>query len=274
MKVIVAPTDFSINSQNAVIYAADMAGALKTELSIIHVYKIPVTLTEISVQQYDAKEIISDAEDKMKKLKKRIATLTKRQITINTELMEGNVTENIEAYCNSVNTSAIVMGSEPESGFERFLFGERTIASMKKFYWPVFIIPRDSTFHGFKKIGLAYDFKEVISVPVDEIKNLVTTFNAEFHVLFVNNKSPRLFDAYISEQSGWVHQMFGELDPKYDFIKSEKVDEKITAYAEKNELDLLIIIPEKHDFLCRIFKHSHAKRIVLHTHTPIMTIHE
>src|SRR5450755_1352229 len=104
MKTIVAPTDFSFNSLNAVYYAADIARALKTALSIIHVYKIPVTLEDISVQQYDPSEIFSNAEDKMMGLKKRIAARTNGEITIITELMEGSVTENIETYCNSVNT--------------------------------------------------------------------------------------------------------------------------------------------------------------------------
>jgi nucleotide-binding universal stress UspA family protein len=275
MKTIVAPTDFSADSLNAVYYAADIAQALKTKLSIIYVYKIPVTLEEISVQQYDPQEIFSDAEDKMEELKKRIDARTNTRVTIITELMEGSVSENIETYCNSVNTYAVVMGSEPESGFDRMLFGERTISAMKKLDWPLIIVPPAVQFNGIRKIGFACDFEDPgNTIPVKEIKNLVEAFHAELHVVFVSRVSARLFDAYTKEQSGWMKEMFAGLNPKYDFIKAEQIDEKIINYAENNKIDLLIVIPKTHSFLHKIFKHSHAKRIVLHAHTPIMTIHE
>ncbi len=275
MKLIVAPTNFSTNSMNAAIYAADMALAMKAGLSIIHVYKIPVSAAEIAVQPNGIKKIISDAEEKMNELKKIIAARTNREVTISSELIEGSVTQTIEAFCNSVNTYAIVMGSESGNSFERFLFGGRTIASMKKSNWPIFIVPPGARFEGFRKVGFACDFKEIFNnETVDEIRNIVTTFHAELHILFVSHKSSLLFDAYINEQSGWMRKMFEGLDPKYDFIKSEMVDEKIIAYAQRNDLDLLIIVPQNHDLLFKIFKHSHARRIVLHANTPIMSIHE
>ena len=57
MKTIIAATDFSPNSENAVHYAADMATVLGAELHLLHVYSIPIPVSEVPIPVVDAKEI-------------------------------------------------------------------------------------------------------------------------------------------------------------------------------------------------------------------------
>jgi nucleotide-binding universal stress UspA family protein len=47
MRTIIAPTDFSAVSLNAVNYAADLAVAINAELILLHVVQIPITVSEI-----------------------------------------------------------------------------------------------------------------------------------------------------------------------------------------------------------------------------------
>ena len=69
MKIIVAPTDFSTISLNAVNYATDMACILGANLALVHVCPIPVSLSDVPVPPYPFEELISDAERKMEELK-------------------------------------------------------------------------------------------------------------------------------------------------------------------------------------------------------------
>ena len=47
MKLIIAPTDFSAISDNAIKYATDMAAAMGANLMLVNVYQIPISFSEV-----------------------------------------------------------------------------------------------------------------------------------------------------------------------------------------------------------------------------------
>ena len=275
MKTIIVSTDFSAISLNAVNYAADMACVINTDLSIIHVCPIPVILTEVATPPYTLEELVEDAEQKMIPLKQKIKTRTGEKIKINTIVKTGELIAGINAYCDLLDTYAVVMSVEDSSAFDRFLFGSKTISAIKQLVWPVIAVPPDAKFTSLQKIGLACDFRKVLeTIPVEEIKRLVNNFNAELYVLHVSPQNKESLIKGINEGSVWLHDILGELHPKYRFINDTDIEKGLAEFAEKNNLDLLITIPKKHNFISNIFQHSHSKELVLHSHVPVMSIHE
>lgn len=276
MKTIVAPTDFSIASLNAVNYAADMACVIGTSLSLLNVCPIPVSLSDVPSPAYSTAELVANAEDQMKVLKENILLRTSDRIKITTEIKQGDVVMGIDELCHNVNPYAVVMATESNAAFERFLFGGKTINAVRQLAWPLIVVPPDVKFTSIKKIGLACDLKNVIdTIPVKEIKNLVKEFHAALHVLHANTESDGTLTAETVEESGWLQEILGDLNPEYHFIKGAgNIEQSINEFAEKNNLDLLIVIPKKHNLISKIFEHSHAKRLVLHAHVPVMAIHE
>jgi nucleotide-binding universal stress UspA family protein len=275
MKTIVSPTDFSAISLNAVNYAADLACVIGTDLSLVHVYTIPVAISEVPVPAYSLTELLTEAEEQMKVLKEEIMFRTGGRIKIDTEIREGEVVSELNDYCSSVNPYAIVMGTESAGSFERLLLGGKTVSAIRQFSWPVITVPPDVKFTSLRKIGLACDLKNVEeTIPIKEIKNLVKEFNAEFHVLHVSTKSGDLFSDETVAESELLNDIVGELNPQYHIIKDTDIETGIMEFAEKNGLDLLIIVPKKHNLISKIFQYSHSKRLVLHSHVPVMAIHE
>jgi nucleotide-binding universal stress UspA family protein len=276
MKTIVAPTDFSTASLNAVNYAADMACVIGTSLSLLHVCPIPVSFSDVPAPAYSTAELVADAEEQMKLVKEKLLYRTKDRIKVTTEVKQGDVVLGIDELCHAVNPYAVVMATESNGAFERFLFGGKTINAVRELNWPLIIVPPDVQFTSLKKIGLACDLKNVIdTIPVKEIKNLVKEFHAELHVLHANTESDGTLTAETVEESGWLQEILGDLNPEYHFIKgADDIEQSINEFAEKNNLDLLIVIPKKHNLISKIFKHSHTKQLVLHAHVPVMAIHE
>jgi nucleotide-binding universal stress UspA family protein len=275
MKTIVAPTDFSAISLNAVNYAADLACVIGADLALIHVYSIPVVISEVPVPAYSLTSLITDAEEQMKQLKEKIMFSTRDRIKINTEVTSGDVISEVDDYCAKVNPYAVVMGAESTGTLERFLLGGKTISAMKHFSWPLIIVPPDIKFTNIRKIGLACDFRKVVeTIPVKEIRSLMEKFHAEFHVLHVSTESGDSFSDETVEESRWLQDIIGEFNPKYHFINDIDIEKGIVEFTERNNLDLLIIIPKKHNLINKIFQHSHSRRLVLHTHVPVMAVHE
>ena len=76
MKPIVAPTDFSAVSLNAVNYAADMASMLGVNLNLLHVIEVPVPVIEMPVPGVDLTELEKDAALTLDALKEKLLART------------------------------------------------------------------------------------------------------------------------------------------------------------------------------------------------------
>ena len=275
MKTIIAPTDFSANSLNAVDYAADMANMLGAHLTLFHVYAIPAPATEVPIPTYDVEALATAADTEIQKLKETLLNRLNDRVIIHTETRPGYVINELTEYADSVKPFAVVMGAESAGAFERFLFGGKTLSAVKDLSWPLIIVPPTAKFTNIRKVGLACDFREVVdSVRVQEIKDLVKEFNAELHILHVSDKPRGTFSAETVEESGLLQEMLGDLHPQYHFLSAPEIERSVTDFAEQNKLDLLILIPKRHSLVSKIFLHSHSKELVLHTHVPVMSLHE
>jgi nucleotide-binding universal stress UspA family protein len=275
MKPIIAPTDFSAVSLNAVNYAADMAAMLGLHLNLLHVYAIPVAVSEVPVPVFNADELDAEARNKLEELRDKLLTRTGGRIAINTEVRAGSVLPEIIAYSAKTKPYAVVMGAETTTPVERIFFGGKTVEALKMLEWPLIVVPPGVVFRNIRKVGFACDFREVLeSVRVKEIKDVVEEFKAELHVLHVSEESGDSFSPETVEESAWLQEILRDLNPKYHFINDPEIEKGLQEFAEKNGLDLLIVIPKKHSLIDKIFQHRHSKRLVLHTHVPVLAIHE
>jgi hypothetical protein len=119
---------------------------------------------------------------------------------------------------------------------------------------------------------LACDYNNVAdTIPLDEIEILVNDFKAELLVL--NTGINDVYDPEIIFESGLVQELFLPLKPTYHFIENKDIDEGIMTFAQKNNIDLLIVLPKRYSFLERLMHISHTKQFVLHSHIPVMALH-
>jgi nucleotide-binding universal stress UspA family protein len=150
--------------------------------------------------------------------------------------------------------------------------GGHAVHAMKNLSWPLITVPAGASFSAVKKIGLACDFHEVIdTTPVEEIKMLSRDFNASVHVLNTGKKNA--YDPEIVFQSGMLQEILAPLKPEYHLINDENTDAGIMDFAEKNNIDLLIVLPKRHSLMDQLIHKSHTKQFVLHSHVPVMALH-
>jgi nucleotide-binding universal stress UspA family protein len=271
MKTILVATDFSPAAFNAANYAADMALAINAGILLLHVYQIPVSYSEMPVLM-NLEGMQQIAEKDIFELKEELIKTRGGKPVIETEVRVGNFYNELKLVCESINPYTVVMGSQGTTAAERLFFGGHTVNAMKNLTWPLITVPVGSKFSSVKKIGLACDFDKVVDcTPVDEIKMLVKDFKAELHVVNTGNKD--YYEPEMVFESGLLHEMLAPVKPKYHFIIHNDTDEGIMDFAEKNEIDLLVVIPKRHSLLEQIIHKSHTKKIVLHSHVPVMALH-
>jgi nucleotide-binding universal stress UspA family protein len=213
----------------------------------------------------------SETEDLMAEIKKQWDQKTGSQVTVSTEVRMGSFMIELEAVCDRLQPYAVIMGSKGSTAAERLLFGTHAINAMKHLAWPVIAIPLEAAFHAVKKIGLACDLEDPeITIPLGDITRLVTDFNATLHIL--NIGKDQAYDPQIVSASGWLGEKLKDVQHKFHFIKGD-TDEAILHFAEKNNVDLLVVLPRRHSFWDALIYKSHTKQFVLHSHIPLMALH-
>jgi nucleotide-binding universal stress UspA family protein len=271
MKKILVTTDFSAIAQNAVNYAADMALAINANLVLMHIVQIPVTYSEVPLLM-NIEDLMRHAEKDLLDIKETIRLKAGDRINIDIEVRMGTFITELEDFCEQVKPYAVVMGSQGKTAAEHLFFGSHATRAARELVWPVITVPPNAGFSSIKRIGFATDLTKVVdTTPIDEIKTLVKDFNAELHILNIGRKD--VFSADIVFESGMMQEMMMALNPRFHFIASENTDEAIIDYTEKHEIDILIVLPKRHNLFEKMVRSSHSKQLVLHCHIPVMAVH-
>lgn len=271
MKTILVATDFSPAAFNAAEYAVEMAGMLHANVMLLHVCQMPVTYGEAPAIVNEG-DMINDAELELMKLKEQLQLKTGSNVEINTDVAVGLFFNELKRVCESISPYIVVMGCQGTSAADHLLLGSHAGYTVRHLWWPLITVPPGSKFGAIKKIGLACDLRNVLeTTPVDEIKLLVHDFNAELHIL--NTGKQNDLDPDMPEL-GALKGMFIGLEPQYHFIINKDIDEGIMEYAINNNIDILLVLPKRHHLLDMLFHKSHTKNLVLHSHVPVMALHQ
>lgn len=274
MKTIIAPTDFSPPSINAVNYAADMACTIGCDLLLLHVYPLPMVAAEVPIPIYGIDTSEEYQKERLDKLREDLLFRTKDRIKINMQTVQGDILVKIEECCALVNPYAVILGPETVSSIGQWAGAAITAEAFKILQWPVIIVPVNMHFSNISKIGLACDFKKVVdTVPVGEIKNIVQEFNAELHVMNVNESPETPYNSETVEESGMLQEMLYDLHPKYHLINNHNIEEGIEQFVDSNNLDMLIVVPKQHNLIHKLLLKSLSKKLVLHAHVPVLAVH-
>ncbi|MET0635431.1 MAG: universal stress protein [Chitinophagaceae bacterium] len=272
MKPIIVPTDFSPTALSAVNYAADMALALDAALILLHVYQVPVSVTETTTILVPVEEMEENAERRLESLKNDLRHITSDKLEITTEARLGDVTEELEQSCNKNDPFIVIMGTTGHGAFERSIFGSTTLSVIKHLEYPVLTVPKGTEYgKGIKKIGLAWDFvneNELTAAPL--IVSIVKLFGASLHVLHVEFENSNLPADHINPV---LQQSLVTVKPTYHHLHNTELGEGINSYTEKNNLDLLITLPRKHTFFDSLFNKNSTRELLQVTHIPVLCIH-
>jgi len=271
MKKILVATDFSPAALAAANYAAAMALAIKADLYLLYVCPMFLPYGEAAVLLHA--DDMETAEKDMKAFRQQIDIHEDAELLVETEVTMGVFFEELNIVCERIKPYTVVMGAQGKTAAERFLFGSNAVYAARHLQWPLVTVPAGVKFSAIKKIGLACDFDHVVElIPVDEIRLLIKDFNAELHVL--NAGKQTVFDPEIVFQSGMLQEMLAGSKAQYHFIAAEDKDQGLVDFAENNNIDLLLVLPKRHDLLDKLVHKSHTKQLVLHSHVPVMVLHQ
>ena len=266
MKRIVIPTDFSDNSIHAIDFAVNTLGDEDCVFTVLHVYQIPqggqsglfYLLEEMQ------KQATSDMEDLMKKLANRFT----HQPKIESKVLQGDLSDQTNAYAKEVGADCVVMGTKGATGLKEVLIGSNAVKLMGSLKLPMYAIPAELETRSIKEVMVAYDGQE----PIESVAQSVI-FYPKKHQLPLTFFHVKTKDGKEVENWTQIKDAFNVVNPELVEIEAEEFEEgleKITAGKET----LLVLIRHKKSFWERLFNISDSRKALMHAKLPVLVIPE
>jgi hypothetical protein len=71
-----------------------------------------------------------------------------------------------------------------------------------------------------------------------------------------------------------LKEVFNDREPLFRTVINKRVIAGLAQFVKETNIDLLIVIPHKHDLWYNLFNKSHTKQLAMLNHLPVMAIHE
>jgi len=273
MKTILAPTDFSDSSFNAINYAADLALAINAKLVLFHAIPFPIAISEISVPGDFVDDLIEIGQRDMDDLLSKLESRTRGKIIITTDIKIGTVEQEIETVCLKERPLAVVLGIRSGKSLERALMGSSIFHIMNHVAFPTLIIPEQAIYREIKNIGLACDLKIADeNLPMESIIEWLTLFKAGLEIIHISTRDQD-FKGDQTAESISLQTRLSPFKPRFHFLLGENIAEVLNEFVRAHPLELLMVFPRKHGVFS-LFHKKKSKFIVSHSHLPILSIHD
>lgn len=269
MKKVLAPIDFSENSNSSLIYAADLCKDRNLELHIVHVLDL------------DKREFESDSttlysmkiEELFNSVVKEI-TSKYPEITIVHACLSGHVAETIELYIQEHSIDFTIVGKTGMSAIETVLFGSVTKSIIEKIHTPIIVIPKEISYSYSKSgaIGFATDFKYYPEgYNLDAIEFFTNTLEQSFYILNYDISG----EPYVSKSAeDKMLEIFRGKTDHISYFYSGSFKDTLDAFAEKNEIKMYIMISKDKSYFQRLIEGHKATSFASVTSYPLMILHK
>lgn len=273
MKTMLVPTDFSDASRNASRYAVNLAKILNYRVLLFHVYTTPGMMgaDPTAAMMVDAQEL---EQDHLRRLEEEASLLKKgAEVTIDYRAMSGFSVDEIAAIEREEKPDLIVMGLSPSGIISEFVFGSISTDVVKNTQTPVIIVPEACHFKALKKIAFASDLKMECDMLMHEpLKDMIDTFKSGICILNVVKEQADKIGKDDGISGRRIEKYFENREHIYHFLENNDIIAGISEFIVNQQIDLVTMIPQKHNLIERIFKESNTKRMAFHVDVPLLTL--
>jgi len=274
MKNILVPTDFGETSKNAISFAAEIAKHINAKIHLLHSFHIPVTTVESGAILL---------ENELNILEKANTTSLNNLISDlkthfpSTEFVgiqnEGFLIDCIKELTETTEFEYLVMGTQGDEGMSKLLFGSNTASIVGEISVPILVVPDTTSYSEIKKIAYATDFSAADFQTIKKTIQFAQLFNAELIILHSASADSKHFSSEQNEFQKMVldySKLIDNQNISFEFLIQDNFENQITDYALENEVDLIVLVTKKRNFIEKLFHHSHTKNLTMKTSTPLL----
>lgn len=274
MKIILISTNFSEIATNALHYATSLAKYVEAKkLVLYNTYSAPLTTSDMSFSFIETEGLQKMSEEELLKSKRLVdSLLPDSNIEIETRSDYGFTEHQIDGVVHDFNADLVITGIENLNALEEVLDAGGAMQIVRNTQTPVLMVPPDAEWRPVKNIAWACDYKNLNkTTPVWNIKPLLQDTGAKLHVVH-NDPNHKQTDEMIIESQQLIKEWFPNTEITFATLEEKDLKEAVNHYVAENQIDMLIAIPKKHNWLESIFSTSHTKQLAFHAHVPVVCL--
>jgi len=286
---VLIPVDFSSYSLKAALVGFDIAEKLGSKMVLYHSSPNPefLTIPYSDVIVYDSalflnyemteKETNKKFEDFLNKLTPLIDNHRWKKAKPEYIVKVGEAEDDILSYIQIHPPKLIVMGIRGGDAQSGDLIGSTTAAVIFNAKVPVLAIPEktpDNWLQNFKKIVYATNFEASDFIAIDRLLKLMAPFETKVICLHVDqgNKT-NLNEARLEGLKEALCEKYPGAAFECSLIHNKNLPEAIDHFIQENQIDVLALTTHRRNLLTRLFNPSIARKMVLHSQTPLLIFH-
>jgi len=278
MKHILIPTDFSVNSWNAIKYATCLFNYDQCTFYILHVDDLSnsdINGNSILVMPSSQK---NSAQEKLDRLFRQITQLTSNKSHRFIALRDyGNFIDVVKKTVKEKKIDLIVMGTKGASSLKATIFGSNTSSVITKVPCNVLAIPENTEIKRPNKIGFPTDFNLFYTYPIlNSLTEILQISNATLDVVYITQSIPNFTNSQLINQV-YLYEYLKEIftdSHNFKNIQGTDVRETILNYITENRVEMLTLVAKNLNLFQQLFFNNPIEQLSYHISVPLLVMHE
>jgi nucleotide-binding universal stress UspA family protein len=253
MKKIIVPTDFSDNAYNALRYAVQL---LKDEICTFYILNTytPVvydpeylnTAATLSLTEIAQRQSMQGLEDTFNRIKNEFNNPNHRFETISAF---NYLSDELQIQTEEKDIDLIIMGTQGATGAKEVIFGSQTMHVIKVIKCPLLAVPSAYKYRGVDAILLPNDFQ-----------------------MELEENRLRILKVLASKKNSKLENYFEGISKEFHFVQSDSLVESINKLEKQLDIDMLVMMNNKHSFFENLLFQPAVENIGFHTQIPFLII--
>lgn len=276
MKKVLLPTDFSENAYNAIRYAMQLFKDTEIQFYLLHTYMPPVYQTSYLLQspaQFGLGDTIREnALQKSEVLKTRIEKeFQNSKHSIITKVAFNSLVDEITETQENEKADLVIMGTQGATGAKEILFGTNTTQVIRNVNCPIIAVPSEFEYTDPKFILFPTDYEiDYEKWQLQQLLDIGKNHDSSIDVIHVSS-GYELSEVQMRNKQK-LNSILASTNPIFNDLQDQGVIEAINQFQSKKEMDLLVMIRNKHTFFERLFIEPVIKKIGFHIDIPFMVV--
>ena len=278
MKHFLIPTDFSVNSWQALEYAIHLFNEESCMFYILHIGHLKESVVKGNSFAFPPKRISSSIIEKLTSLFKRIGGLPINKKHHFIAIQEyGNFIDVIRKTVEEKKIDLVVMGTKGASGLKAAVVGSNTGDVITKVLCNVLVIPENATISTPQKIAFPTDYNLFYTYPILEtLTELLKISRANLKVLNIVQGTASLTNEQVTNKT-YLKDYLEETFPNthnFHQVRDRNIKSAIVNFAFDNRIEMLMMVAKNLNFFQQLLFDTSIEKLSFHTTVPLLVLHE
>jgi len=272
MKTIVLATDFSTGANRAAHVAAQLARAQSASLVLVHVFHFwPANPPELNGDfPLSATAMRDEGQQAISQLAHELHSQYGAGLPIRSLVREGYVIPTIQEITRHEKADLLVMstvGSAPQSAQ---LMGSIASAMVSETNVPLLLIPPSAGYAAIKNIVLAVDLNNPPdAIVLETALRFARQFDSVVNMLSIHERPS---DETVRSRAEHLRRLLASVPHTLTILPGDAVYETLLTFAHTNKADLIMMLPQPHNWFVRLFSEGNTERMARLTDIPLLAV--